>query len=159
MGVHGFMDEYRQGTAPAAFPKTRVWRSAVAFDLKPHRRSVELGRIRALRRGHASSALDWLCDLADRHEVRVQGFIEPFAEKWLTHEQLVRWYRRHGFEVTRSEGYDYIEHQRRAECRDSLHRSTERISPGLRIASSIRKNARSLTKPWSRMTQRAWRRR
>lgn len=109
MSVHNFMEAYRENTMPAAFPKTRIWRMVVGFDLKPHRRSVELGRIHAIKRGYGSAALDWLCGLSDDHGVRLQGFIEPFAEKWLDQDQLIGWYHRHGFEITYSDDYWYID--------------------------------------------------
>lgn len=106
MSIHNFMETYRESTSPAVFPKTRIWRMVVAFDLKAHRRSVELGRIHAIKRGHGSAALDWLCGLADDHGVRLQGFIEPFGRAWLNRDQLIGWYHRHGFEITHG-GDDY----------------------------------------------------
>lgn len=104
MGVHSFMEEYRERTTLDALNRRqRVWRRSVRFELRPHHSWVTLGRIEAIRPGHGygSEALDWLCALADRHQVRLQGIIEPFGPiANLTTGHLRDWYERRGFEVT-----------------------------------------------------------
>jgi hypothetical protein len=56
--------------------------------------------------GYGSEALDWLCDLADVHGLRIVGQMERLGGDGLTKTQLGAWYRRHGFAVTRKYGLD-----------------------------------------------------
>ena len=102
------MSEYREGTEPHWYEDVRCWRGRVIFRLCPHYGWVSLARIGAIEKGqgHGSAALDWLCALADRHEVRLAGVAEPFGHRVgtkpaMTTKELVAWYRRHGFTVTK----------------------------------------------------------
>lgn len=65
-------------------------------------RYVLLSRIQSLHpgKGYGSAALDWLCALADKHQVRLCGIIEPFVPNPpLDTRQLADWYKRHGFTI------------------------------------------------------------
>lgn len=110
MSVRSFMLEYVNSTKkPGWHSDSRVWQEKVAFCLEAHWKWVGFRKIRSLNpgRGEGSQGLDWLCALADRHQVRLQGIIEPFGfGPRLNEAQLEAWYLRHGFEVTN--GY-YIE--------------------------------------------------
>jgi GNAT superfamily N-acetyltransferase len=50
-------------------------------------------------RGHGTTMLRALCDLADRHAVEIKLKVLPIGRKPypLSRQQLLRWYQRHGF--------------------------------------------------------------
>lgn len=81
----------------------RIWENRVAFEVKSEfGKKIRLGCIYTLERGkgHASPALDWLCALADQHQVQIVGHIKPVGDKpRLNFNQLRQWYKRHGFDV------------------------------------------------------------
>jgi CheY-like chemotaxis protein len=55
------------------------------------------------RRGHGSTMLRWICELADRHGIILKLRALPFGKKPypLSRVQLLDWYGRHGFEGKR----------------------------------------------------------
>ena len=48
-------------------------------------------------KGHASRALKWLCNLADKEHLNITLCPVVMNSGGLNHSQLVLWYRRHGF--------------------------------------------------------------
>lgn len=80
----------------------RIWENRAGFEIKSFDGRVRLSCIRTFNRGNrdGSAALDWLCKLADEHQVTISGHIEPVGDKpRLNVHQLRSWYRRHGFSV------------------------------------------------------------
>jgi hypothetical protein len=111
MSVHDFMRDYRKQTV-SCNRWERIWQERVAFELRPHYTWVTLGKIRALTpgRGDGSAGLDWLCALADKHRVRLEGIVEPFGDNPpMTEWQLDRFYERHGFTIVDAWPNSYIE--------------------------------------------------
>ena len=122
MSVASFMLEYEQQTEPVPVrPDLRRLQAAYlrlsANDFMIGRPAVYLSMIGSIERGkgHGTAALVWLCELADKHDVELFGeigdevycfdILNPLSEvdlPVLSPEQLVAWYRRHGFTVRRT---------------------------------------------------------
>lgn len=116
MSTKLFMQEFRRKTWPNPFNNgERVLFNSVALRLCPSSEHIILLGIRSLIRGqgHASKALDWVCGLADKHNLEVTGYIEPYglANPRLNIPQLKAWYKRHGFIVKKRQ---FI---RRSQCK------------------------------------------
>ena len=110
MSVRAFMEEYRAGTE--SITHSRFWSKCVNISIAPHRTWVTLCRIEALNAGcgDGSRALNWLCQLADKHRVRISGIADPFGSRFLELDKLLDWYVRHGFEVLVTDSY-YIDRE------------------------------------------------
>ena len=103
--------EYIKHTQPHPFLSfMRVWHGGgdrwVAFEIPTHwelHTGIHLAAIQNMNPGDGagSAALDWLLDLADRHGLPVDGYIERLGTSGLSHLELRRWYKRHGFHVNR----------------------------------------------------------
>jgi len=110
MSVRSFMEEYRYGTEPTNDGRRK--RAGVIFTLAQHRTWITLCRIEAVNAGNGdgSKGLDWLCQLADNHGVRLSGIADPFGSRFLSLDALLDWYTRHGFEVLVTDCY-YIDRE------------------------------------------------
>jgi hypothetical protein len=101
-----FRNEFWLNTTPNPLCRDEgIWRMAVAFRLMVpwNQGQCFIRSIRALERGRGdgSRGLAWLCDLADRHKLKLYCTVEPFGLKpRLNKYQLKRWYRRYGFVPT-----------------------------------------------------------
>ena len=98
-----FMRAYRRSTVPnPCNDRERVWGCA-AIALEPRDDDVvQLNMVRALlkQQGWGTRALQWLCQLADRHGCTLVGRIVPTGKlPRLNKCQLKRWYTQHGFTV------------------------------------------------------------
>lgn len=107
MSRDAFVEAYRAGTSPFGLG-LRLWKNAVWFSIQPSLNSgsvVNLNRISAVRLGcgHGSLALDWLVALAREHSVTIEGHadVNIGSPGGLTEKELGRWYKRHGFHVSR----------------------------------------------------------
>lgn len=80
-------------------PIERVWKDIVAFELRLMRDDIYLFSLRSFfeGRGNGTLALEWLCSLADKHEVTLRLSAEAFGSCRLSTTELVHWYRRRGF--------------------------------------------------------------
>lgn len=105
MSLETFMQAFREGTGQHPFAGfLRIWQERAAFEVMPFDGAIRLGCVQSFERGkgHGSQALDWLCKLADEHEVKIRGHIEPVGDKpRLNVTQLRAWYKRHGFAEVR----------------------------------------------------------
>src|SRR5690242_19544474 len=106
MSLAAFMDEYRASTDQNPFCNhERIWEFKVCFTIQIFDERMRF-EIRSLDRGngYASQALDWLCNLADKHGVMLAGHAAPFGKQkpMLRKADLKNWYSRHGFLVSRS---------------------------------------------------------
>lgn len=103
--TQSFMDEFVRTTYPNPFNnRERVLFKAAAVSLRQGCGSrIWINCIRSLQRraGYGSLALNWLCDLADKHGVTLAGVIEPTGtmRPRLGIAQLRSWYSNHGFTV------------------------------------------------------------
>lgn len=131
MSVKSFLDEFEKWTEQVTtcglpIPGCRRYEGKVDVQVVhfPHRgkTSVYLAMMSSLQRGkgHGSQALQFLCDLADRHNItlvgkastqQIWGHWDPVKREHvqntgprLDYEQLVSWYRRHGFVVDSKNG-------------------------------------------------------
>jgi hypothetical protein len=118
--IKAFFDEFRADTSENFFyDRERVWHSTVGIELCPRWGKVHISAIRTFPsddamgqtgtrgQGNASQALDWLCGLADKHQVTLDGFAKPFGgadpgdkKTRFNKRQLMSWYKRHGFIVS-----------------------------------------------------------
>jgi GNAT superfamily N-acetyltransferase len=130
MSVESFLAEYLMTTEPVfvpeegetpPFPYHRFHRRVVELDIEPKDDAgpdiapyIHLYFIGTLERGkgHGTRALNWLCELADRHAVTLTGQADasvkdvPFVRQTqrLDNKQLRAWYERHGFTFTMGVG-------------------------------------------------------
>lgn len=104
--LDAFMREFLDATQSNPFAAhERVWEMRAAFELSIFDNRIHLGCVRSLMqrgKGNGTAALDWLCALADRHGVEIEGEIEPVGQirPRLNAHQLRAWYKRHGFTVS-----------------------------------------------------------
>ena len=108
MSAAQFMNELEEATTPNPFyTRERVWEWKAVIEVSAADEEIWLKSIRSLLRkqGWGSAALAWLCDLADRHGVMIWGTVEPIGttRPRLGVVRLRRWYRRHGFTVTKDD--------------------------------------------------------
>jgi hypothetical protein len=102
--LHDFMQEWWKNTVPNPFNnREQIWGdNSVVIALWPFdKAAIRISSMRSLKRGQgkASLALDWLCDMADKHKVTLRGTVVVFDKTGLTKRQLKAWYKRHGFTV------------------------------------------------------------
>jgi hypothetical protein len=101
-----FRNEFFLGTHPNPLCHVeQIWKGAVALRLYVPWNCGQcfITRIRSLEpgQGNASQALKWLCDLADKHQIKLYLRVEPFGDKpHMTKPQLKAWYKRNGFVLT-----------------------------------------------------------
>ena len=100
-----FMADYAAGTYQNPFSHAeRVWENRAAFEVFIFDGKIHFGFIRSFERGkgYGTAALNWLCALADRHQVTLHASIKPVGPKpRLNANELRAWYKRHGFIVHR----------------------------------------------------------
>lgn len=114
--VSGFMAAFRAATVELYDPDWRLYANEVeisladkenaAVPLEPH--EVYLSRIESQNpgEGHGSLALDWLTTLADDYEVAV--VLEPQSLGDMREEDIIAWYKRHGFQSAESPLMVYV---------------------------------------------------
>jgi len=97
--VLNFMAEYHNNTIPnPADYSERIWGGMrCIFDCQCDGDVILIESIRSVFRGKGfgSAGLKWLCRLADILELAVYPF--GSTKPRLSKEQLIAWYRRHGF--------------------------------------------------------------
>jgi len=102
--LDAFMDEFHSSTAAHPFSRHfSVFENCVVFEVKPFVDVISFGFIQTLYKaqGDGSRALQWLVDLADKHQVTLTGNVKRVGDEGLTVNQLRRWYKRNGFHVNR----------------------------------------------------------
>ena len=102
--LDAFMDEFHSSTAAHPFsPHLAVFENCVVFEVKPFSGLILFGLIQTLNKGQGdgSRALQWLIDLADKHQVTLTGNVQRVGDEGLTVNQLRRWYKRYGFNLDR----------------------------------------------------------
>jgi hypothetical protein len=114
--LHSFMREFHANTMSSIITRERIWQNAVGLELVPFmgNKSIHISSIRTFpddkdqagtrRKGYASKALDWLCKLADKHQVALDCVPKQFGSNKpedkgtrLNKRQLVAWYAKRGF--------------------------------------------------------------
>jgi hypothetical protein len=96
-----FIQEVNSATKPNSFnPDERLWNDNVLFQLNVMGGYLWLFSFRSVERskGNASRCLDFLCSLADKHQITISLSPGPFGKDGLNKRQLLAWYQRHGFE-------------------------------------------------------------
>jgi hypothetical protein len=78
----------------------------VAVEVSPLRGGVHIDEVRALRpgKGEGTKAMRFLAELADKHGVTMTLFPMPFGDQKMDTDDLVRFYRKHGFRFESEEG-------------------------------------------------------
>lgn len=104
--LDAFMEEFYSSTAAHPFSRhLSVFENCVVFEVKPFYAVdvIRFGFIQTLYKaqGDGSRALQWLIDLADKHQVTLTGNVKRVGDEGLTVNQLRRWYKRNGFHVNR----------------------------------------------------------
>jgi hypothetical protein len=102
-----FLKEFDKGTTPNPFqPRMRVWKDSVGVELGRFSGMIHISSIMSFiekNAGQASACLKWICDLADKHQVKLDLTVSPIKNagaregKSLTKPQLTAWYTRAGF--------------------------------------------------------------
>ena len=108
-----FLLDFYSSTDVSSDNRERIYKNSVGIELERSYldKAVRISSIRSFNRGEGdgSAALDWLCALADKHRVRLIGEPVPYDTRIrddrshkssLNREQLMGWYKRHGFEVS-----------------------------------------------------------
>lgn len=108
-----FLQEFCSLTDASPDNGERIYKKIAGIELEQSNidKSIRISSIRTFDRGkgHGSVALDWLCVLADKHKVALIGEPIPYNTRirdnrlhksFLNREQLMQWYKRHGFEVS-----------------------------------------------------------
>lgn len=114
--LDAFMREYENETTDHPFDHTmRLWDQTVGLELSTFNRAIHISSIISFDKknaGQASKALKWLCDLADKHQVKMELIAEPIKNAGsrdgvsLSKSQLKSWYERYGFKSESGEDYD-----------------------------------------------------
>jgi hypothetical protein len=110
MSLNNFLTDFVAGTDPmsseAHRSRERIFQGSVELHvgersyLQPRARLVWIySNIMQRNQGKASSAMQWLTDLADKHGVDLDLTAEP--QGGLSKNELRRWYMRHGFTFDR----------------------------------------------------------
>lgn len=102
--LDAFMEEFYSSTAAHPFnPHLALFENCVMFEVKPFAGLILFGFIKTFNKGQGdgSRALQWLVDLADKHQVTLTGNVQRVGDEGLTVNQLRRWYKRNGFHVNR----------------------------------------------------------
>ena len=113
--LDAFLHEFDSKTKPNPFmPDMGVWENSIGFELSKFDDAIHISSITSFDRknaGNASRGLKWLCELADKHKVKLELFAVPMKNagdregKSLTASQLIAWYKRNGFV---RDGDDYM---------------------------------------------------
>jgi hypothetical protein len=86
--------------------RVRIWHDSVGIEIAKFNGRIQLQAIVSLEargKGHATGALNWLCQLADKHKVDIELHVVPIGKianegvRRLNKQQLKDWYGRHGF--------------------------------------------------------------
>lgn len=110
MSLNNFLTDFVAGTDPmfseAHRSRERIFQGSVELHvgersyLQPRARLVWIySNIMQRNQGKASSAMQWLTDLADKHGVDLDLTADP--QGGLSKNDLRRWYKRHGFTFDR----------------------------------------------------------
>jgi hypothetical protein len=112
-GMLAFWKEYREGTRELA--KGSGWAhslhdNAVILDLRMDstQRAIHIVEIKAVDKGTGAGnrAMQFLTRLADRHDVTLTLVAQRLGKDGMKQGDLVRWYRRHGFQRRGTRGWD-----------------------------------------------------
>jgi hypothetical protein len=117
-GIQGFMQDYEAATQPNPMNDRQRLYGPIGIMLYSFGNGIHLEDIVALSepgKGHATKALTFLKQLADKHRVRLEGT----AKAYLDHDQhrvtqtndLVRWYKKNGFDILGGDPEDGYEIQ------------------------------------------------
>lgn len=65
---------------------------------------VHISSIQAMepRKGQGQQGLDWLKELADKHDIKLSGYAKAYGTGRMTTAQLKKWYAKSGFKVDRA---------------------------------------------------------
>lgn len=87
----------------------------VSPSLNDRRNAIHIHDLTALEpgKGHGSATLKILCDLADKHDVTLEGTAKAYREDRLSTRQLLTWYVRHGFKMLGGDEHDGYDIERR----------------------------------------------
>jgi GNAT superfamily N-acetyltransferase len=134
-------------------PRERIFAGIeVTVEVSPLRGGVHLDEVRALRpgKGAGTKAMRFLAELADKHGVTMTLFPMPFGDQKMDTDDLVRFYRKHGFRFESEEGdeeeadIDMIRFPRHANPRGL---DVRRGIPGTYRARFVAKGGRSRAYP------------
>lgn len=102
--TYRFEQEYKQLTKPRqGAPHIRVFARHVNLHISiTNHQEIRLHMIKtpigSRRRGFASDALKWLCEMADGHGIRITLCPAPEKDCNMSLVGLTLWYNKHGFE-------------------------------------------------------------
>lgn len=105
--LKAFLDEVLGATSPNPFnPRERLWENKAVVECSEWEGKIDVATVRSLEKGegHGSAALQWLCNLADRHQVPMALDPKPFGDQTLNKTDLTAWYGRYGFKKKQGEG-------------------------------------------------------
>ena len=102
---------------------TASWNSATIYDLISEEK----------RKGYASKVIDHVCKIADVYNIELSLFVRPaedfdnYPPDFLTHEQLVNFYKRKGFVFDSESSYGIQKYVRMAIKRTDFYSDTLNI--------------------------------
>jgi len=102
-GVEAFLRAFFDSSYPSPLssePTERVLSGLdVLVEVTPQHGGVHIDEVRALvpQQGAGTKAMRFLTDLADKHGVTLMLYPMPFGSAAMSRDDLVRFYRRHGF--------------------------------------------------------------
>jgi hypothetical protein len=108
-----FMRDYYTHTTGHPFTnRLRIHNDAVMLEISKFGDAIHISSIMTAapkNQGHGTTALKFLTDLADKHQVKLEGTVVPIKNagskegKDLTKRELLTWYKKHGFTVKHGE--------------------------------------------------------
>lgn len=100
-----FLVQFHAQTSPhPTSAHLRIWKERVIFEISIFAGSIRLSFIGALQlgQGDGTAALKWLIQLANSHQITIQGTVQRMNPESLNAKQLRFWYKKHGFTVERN---------------------------------------------------------
>jgi len=111
--VEAFLRAFFDASYPSPFsPNEQTERALSGIDavveITPQYAGVHIDEVRALtkKQGEGTKAVRFLTDLADKHGVELYLYAKPFGNEAMDLDNLVRFYRRHGFREMEEEDED-----------------------------------------------------
>lgn len=105
--LDAFLKEFDAATTPHPWHgRMSIWQDSVGIELSKWQGMIHISSIMSFAKkndGNASKALKWLCELADKHSVKMDLEVSPVKNagaregKSLNKTELKSWYKRNDF--------------------------------------------------------------
>lgn len=105
--LDAFLKDFDAGTEVHPwYSRMSIWKDSVGIELRKWQGMIHISNIMSFAKkndGNASNAMKWLCQLADKHGVKMDLEVVPIKNagaregKSLNKAELKAWYKRNGF--------------------------------------------------------------